>query len=97
MTPRQFMSLFGIKAGLLCKREDKERWLNVVNQYERFPYDKVKDELWALVRRVGKDKPRLYYAEAVRRILLDNEHQSYKTQGMAQSVRDVMKSMFNSK
>jgi len=94
MTARQFMRLFDINPRIMLSREDKARWCNVVKDYERFPYELVRAELFSMVKQVGKEKPRFYYVEGVRRRLMLNEHQSYKTAGVAPNVREALKGLF---
>lgn len=94
MNAKQFMRLFGINPKIMCDRDDATRWINVVAQYHEFPYERVKDELFKLVKEVGKEKPRFYYVEAVRRRIIDQNHQETKKAPIPSQMKEIMKGMF---
>ena len=95
MNARQFRTLFGINATMLCDRDDAKRWVNVVIQFHDFPYERVRKELFELIAVAGKDKPRLWYVEAVRRRILDKDHQEVKKAPVPPQMKEIMKGMFS--
>lgn len=71
--------------------EHRRRWLAVIEELTKYSRKDLIDEAKGVLSDVGKDKPRLYYLEAVRRRLRLKEHEAFKQSKMPQRIKDLFK------
>jgi len=90
MTARAFFTVFGIPPKWFFNSKKKHVWSQVIKQYEQWTVDQVLAKKATIQK---KDAGPWYYVEAVRRQLQLEAHEGYKTMGMAQTVKDVLKGL----
>lgn len=91
MTPKQFFIAFDIPERWYFKSKKKDRWLQIIRQFEKWSYDVVAKKLETIPSKEGASQ--WYYVEAVRRQLMLEEHEGYKKAPIPQTMRDIMKGM----
>ena len=88
MTPRQFFKVFEIPPKWFFNSKKKKVWGQVIKQYEQWTVEQVLAKKSKIQK---KDAGPWYYVEAVRRQIQLEQHESYKTMGMASSVKNILK------
>jgi len=91
LDPIDISKIFKINLEFRVSLEHRNRWLAVINELTQYTKKELIDEAKNVIADVGKDHPRLYYLEAVRRRLMIKKNENYKSMKMPESIRNLFK------
>jgi hypothetical protein len=89
MNIKRITKIFNIHPKYLILKDERERWINVLRELEKYEEGELRDELSRIINLVGDEKPRYYYLESVRRNLMISSNSKMKREDMPKAIKDL--------